>query len=101
MAKFELSGFLSKDPEMKYFESGKVKTTLSIPESKGKDFPTIWRSLEAWGAVAESLGSLTKGNRIKCTGFTKVESYNKDDKEVIKDTWVIETFGIIEKKENK
>lgn len=99
MAKFELQGFLSKDPDMKYFDSGAVKTTISIPESKGKDEPTIWRNCEAWGNVAECLGELSKGDRIKCTGYTKVESYTKDSQEVIKDVWNIETFGKIEKKD--
>jgi single-stranded DNA-binding protein len=101
MANFELTGFLAQDPEIKYFESGKNKTSFSIPESKGKEHPTIWRHLEAWGTVAEALMELKKNDRIKCTGFTKVESYNnKDGKEVIKDVWVVETFGIIDKKES-
>ena len=100
MAQFTLSGFLSKDPEMHYFETGSVKASCSIPESKGKDQPTIWRNLEAWGSVAEAFGQLKKGSRIKCTGFTKVDSYDKDGQQIIKDVWIVETFGIIDKKES-
>lgn len=97
--RFEIQGFLAKDPEMKYFESGAVKTTISIPESKGKEHPTIWRYLEAWGSIAEIVGELHKGDRIKCTGYTTVDSYTKDGEEIVKDTYRLETIGKIDKKD--
>lgn len=100
MAKFELIGFLAKDPEIKYFESGKVKTACSIPERKGRDKPTVWRNLEAWGSVAEALSQFKKSDRLKLTGFTKEDSYTKDGVEIIKDIWVVETIGKIDKKES-
>lgn len=100
MSKFELIGFLAKDPETKYFETGRVKTSFSIPESKGKDYPTMWRNIEAWGSVAEAMDGLFKGDMVKITGYTKVDSYTKDGNEIIKDVWVAETFGKIDKKDN-
>ena len=50
-------GRVGQDPEMKYFESGKVKTTFSLAvnrwDSKTKGEVTDWFNIELWDKLAE------------------------------------------------
>ena len=55
-----LVGRAGQDPEMKYFESGKVKTTFSVAvsrwDSKTKAEVTDWFNVELWDKLAEVAG---------------------------------------------
>lgn len=74
------SGYLSADPDVRYFESGKCKTTFSIPLSKGKDSETLWLNCEAWNRTAEKCGELKKGNEVLVFGYFKEVEYEAKDK---------------------
>ena len=63
-----LVGRAGQDPEMKYFESGKVKTSFSIAinrwDSKVKDNVTDWFNVELWDKVAEVAGEYVKKGKL-------------------------------------
>ncbi|MDJ0713692.1 MAG: single-stranded DNA-binding protein [Prochloraceae cyanobacterium] len=74
-----LVGRAGKDPDIKYFESGSVKCTLSLavnrPTSKS-DKPD-WFNLEIWGKTAEVAGNyVRKGSLIGIQGYLKIETWN-------------------------
>ncbi|HSA06931.1 MAG TPA: single-stranded DNA-binding protein [Candidatus Gastranaerophilales bacterium] len=61
-----LVGRVGQDPEMKYFESGKAKTTLSIAVNrwtKGGE-KTDWFRIELWDKQAEVAGEYVKKGRL-------------------------------------
>ncbi len=57
-------GRAGQDPEMKYFDSGKVKTTFSVAvsrwDAKSKAEVTDWFNIELWDKVAEVAGEYVK-----------------------------------------
>lgn len=59
-------GRVGQDPEMKYFESGKVKTTFSVAVNRwAKDGEkTDWFSIELWDKNAEVAGEYVKKGRL-------------------------------------
>ena len=63
-------GRAGQDPEMKYFESGKVKTTFSVAvsrwDSKTKAEVTDWFNIELWDKLAEIAGEYVKKGRQVC-----------------------------------
>lgn len=63
-----LVGRAGQDPEMKYFESGKVKTTFSVAinrwDSKVKENVTDWFNVELWDKVAEVAGEYVKKGKL-------------------------------------
>lgn len=71
-----LAGNLGKDPELKYFESGKCKAQGSIALSRGKTSPTDWVKWEAWGKTAELISNYcVKGSKIGVIGRLKVDRW--------------------------
>lgn len=75
-------GNVGQDPEMKYFESGSVKTTMSIAVNRReKDADkTDWFRIELWGRNAEIAGEyVRKGSMVGIEG--KLEFNNWTDKE--------------------
>jgi len=64
-------GHVGQDPEMKYFESGSVKTTMSIAVNRGQkdNDKTDWFKIELWGRIAEIAGEyVRKGSLIGIEG---------------------------------
>ncbi len=63
-------GRVGQDPEIKYFESGKVKTTFSVAVSrwdyKTKSEATDWFNIELWDKQAEVAGEYVKKGRQVC-----------------------------------
>ncbi len=63
-------GRAGQDPEVKYFESGKVKTTFSVAVSrwdyKSKAETTDWFNIELWDKSAEIAGEYVKKGRQVC-----------------------------------
>lgn len=57
-------GRAGQDAEIKYFESGKVKTTFSLAvgrwDSKTKEEVTDWYNIEVWDKQAEFAGEYVK-----------------------------------------
>lgn len=65
-----LVGRTGKDPEMRYFESGRVKTTFSLAVNRPtKERETDWFDVELWGRQAEIAGEyVRKGNLVGIEG---------------------------------
>ena len=59
-------GRVGQDPEMKYFESGKVKTSISVAVNRWtKDGDkTDWYNIELWDKSAEFTGEYVKKGRL-------------------------------------
>jgi len=73
-----LVGRAGRDPEMKYFESGGVKCSLTLAvnrRSKRTDEPD-WFELEIWGKTAEVAGNyVRKGSLIGVKGAVKFDHW--------------------------
>lgn len=79
-----LVGRVGQDPEMKYFESGKVKTTFSVAvnrwNSAAKKEIADWFYIELWDKLAERAGEyIKKGRLISVEGRLDISSWT--DKE--------------------
>ena len=61
-------GRAGQDAEIKYFESGKVKTTFSLAvnrwDYKAKEETTDWYNIEVWDKQAEFAGEYLKKGRL-------------------------------------
>ena len=61
-------GSVGQDPEMKYFDSGKVKTNFSLAvnrwDSRTKEEATDWFNIEVWDKQAEVAGEWVKKGRL-------------------------------------
>jgi single-strand DNA-binding protein len=68
--KVMLVGRAGQNPEVKYFESGSVKTSISIavrPPYKSEE--ALWFDLVAWGNQAEVIANyVKKGSQFAITG---------------------------------
>ena len=79
-------GYLGKDPEVRFTQSGKAVTTLSVGCTRSyidgngeRQQLTDWVRVVAFGVLAESAGDkLLKGDKVIVTGRVTTRSY--DDK---------------------
>ncbi len=76
-----LVGRAGRDPEMRYFESGKVVTTFSIAVNRPvKDAQTDWFDIELWGKQAEIAGEyVKKGSLIGIEGKIRWDSWTSKE----------------------
>lgn len=73
--KVDLVGRVGQEPEIKYFESGAVKASLTLAVKPPlKSETPMWWDLELWGKQAEVAASYThKGSTIGISGELKFE----------------------------
>ncbi|MBW4433188.1 MAG: single-stranded DNA-binding protein [Pelatocladus maniniholoensis HA4357-MV3] len=66
----QLVGRVGQNPEIRYFESGTVKTALTIAiKPPYKSDAPLWFDLEAWGNIAEIAAQyVKKGSTIGISG---------------------------------
>lgn len=77
-----LVGRVGQDPDMKYFESGKVKTTFSIAVNRwAKDGDkTDWFNIELWDKSAEIAGEyVKKGKLVGIEGKLDISKWKDSD----------------------
>ena len=76
-----LIGRAGKDPEIRYFESGKVVTTFSMAVNRPmKDAQTDWFDIEIWGKQAEIAGEyVKKGSLIGIEGRLRWDTWTSKD----------------------
>lgn len=82
-----ITGRVGQDPEMRYFDSGKVKTTFSIAvnrwDSRTKEEITDWFNVEVWDKQAEFAGEwVKKGSLIGVEGRVGVSKWQAQDGEM-------------------
>lgn len=71
-----LAGRTGKDPDVKYFESGAIKTVTSLAVRRTST-DTDWFNLEFWGKTAEVAGNyVSKGGLIGVNGFIKFDEWS-------------------------
>ena len=73
-------GRAGQDAEIKYFESGKVKTTFSLAvnrwDSKTKEDTTDWYNIEVWDKQAEFAGEyIKKGRQVAVDGRISISKW--------------------------
>lgn len=67
-------GKVAKDPEAR--ANGKAQG-FSIPVSKGKDQPTTWVRVTAWGKTAEYVAQyVKKGSLVACSGSIETREFD-------------------------
>lgn len=74
-------GRAGQDPEIKYFESGKVKTSFSLAvnrwDAKTKSEIADWFSIDVWDKQAEFAGEyVKKGRLVVVDGRIAVNKWN-------------------------
>jgi single-strand DNA-binding protein len=78
--KVHLVGRAGRDPEVKYFDSGKVvcNFTLAVNRVSGnRDEPPDWFDLEIWGKTAEiAKNYVRKGSLVGISGSLKFDRWN-------------------------
>ena len=78
----EFSGNLTRDPELRYGQSGTPWVTFTVAETRGRDDnkkTTFWEC-KAFGEMAEHIGeSFAKGQRVIVDGSAETEQW--EDKE--------------------
>jgi single-strand DNA-binding protein len=82
-AKVQLMGRTGKDPDVKYFENGTVKASISVAVSRKynsnageSNEKTDWVNCVAWGKTAEILANfITKGDLVLFDGALVTESW--------------------------
>jgi single-strand DNA-binding protein len=89
LCNLSIVGRCGQDPEVRYFESGAVKTTITIAVNKrtrNKDEPPNWFNLEAWSSTAQVMADyVRKGSQIGINGTIKIETWQ--DRETGHDRW--------------
>ncbi len=80
-------GRVGQDPEMKYFESGKVRTTFSVAvnrwNAKEKAETTDWFNVDVWDKQAEIAGEwVKKGRLVGVEGRIAVNKWQTPDGEM-------------------
>jgi single-strand DNA-binding protein len=73
-----LVGRVGRDPEVRYFESGKVLSTLTLAVNRrSKNDEPDWFNLEIWGKTAEIAANyVRKGSLIGIQGQLKIETWS-------------------------
>jgi single-strand DNA-binding protein len=67
-----VTGYVAKDPEAR----GNGPVGFSIPVSKGKDKPTTWVRVSAWGKTAEYVSQyIKKGSLVSVSGAIELREY--------------------------
>ena len=93
MNKVILVGRLTKDPDVRYTQTGKcvASFSLAVDRGYGENKDTDFIPIVVWDKIAEICGNnLTKGQKVLIDGRLQVRSY--DDKTGQK-RWVTEVIG--------
>ena len=93
-------GRLTRDPELRYTQSGKAVCTFSIAvdDGYGENKKAYFFPVVVWGKTAETCGkSLTKGRKVAVTGKLTTRQYeNNEGKKVTVFEIVADAFGGVE-----
>ena len=96
---FEI-GRLTRDPEIRYTQSGKAVCTFSIAvdDGYGENKKAYFFPVVVWGKTAETCGkSLTKGRKVAVTGKLTTRQYeNNEGKKLTVFEIVADAFGGVE-----
>ena len=79
-------GRTGQDPEVKYFDSGKVRTSFSVAvnrwDAASKSEVTDWYNIEVWDKQAETAGEyIKKGRLVAIDGRLRFNKWTSPDGE--------------------
>ena len=81
-------GNLTRDPELRFTQSGVALCSFSIASNRRKKVGDEWEDVTsffnctAWQSLAENIASsLTKGDRVLATGYMEQRSYETQEGE--------------------
>lgn len=98
--KIVLTGNLTKDPEVKYTQSGKAVAMFSIAvnDGFGDNQKTYYPNIVVWGKTAETVGNnLVKGSKVGVVGKLTTRSYDNSAGQKVYVTEVVaDMYGGIE-----
>lgn len=106
MAQIAFSGNVVAQPEIKFAASGKAVAKARVAENhralnrdtqQWEDQGTSWRNIVAFGAQAERLAELQKGNTVVVIGRESSRAYSKDGEERQWTEVAVDTFGVVPK----
>ena len=71
------SGNLTRDPELRYGQSGTPWVTFTVAETRGRDDnkKTTFRECKAFGDMAEHVAEFSKGQRLIVDGSAETEQW--------------------------
>ncbi len=99
MNKVHLIGRLTRDPEIRYTQSGKAmaRFTLAIDDGYGDNKRTDFPTVTVWGKTAETIGnSLHKGSKVAVNGKITTSSYEKDGQKIYTTEVTADMYGGVE-----
>jgi single stranded DNA-binding protein (ssb) len=80
MNRCQFMGRLTKDPEVKYTQTGKAVASFTIAVRRYKSEETDFINCVAWNVLAESCGNeLQKGQLVAVDGRLQIRSYDAQD----------------------
>jgi single-strand DNA-binding protein len=94
-----LSGNLTRDPDVKYTQSGTAVATFSIAvnDGYGDNQKTYYPNIVVWGKTAETVGkNLTKGSKVGVVGKLTSRSYESNGQKKYITEIVADMYGGIE-----
>ena len=98
--KVVLTGNLTKDPDVKYTQSGKAVAMFSIAvnDGFGDNQKTYYPNIVVWGKTAETVGNnLAKGSKVGVVGKLTTRSYDNSAGQKVYVTEVVaDMYGGIE-----
>ena len=98
--KIVLTGNLTKDPDVKYTQSGKAVAMFSIAvnDGFGDNQKTYYPNIVVWGKTAETVGNnLVKGSKVGVVGKLTTRSYDNSAGQKVYVTEVVaDMYGGIE-----
>lgn len=107
MNKAILVGRLTKDPEIRYTQSGKAVGNFTLAVDRGyrgygDKKETDFIPIVVWGKVAETCGNyLTKGQKVLIDGHIRVDNYEKDGQKRWRTMVVANRVEFLERKKDQ
>lgn len=72
------SGNLGKDPDVRYFEDGKMVANFNLAV-EGRKGQTLWIGVKVWGKPAQVIADyVRKGSKLIVSGELQEETWEKD-----------------------
>ena len=96
------SGNVGKDPELRYFESGKTVANFNIAVEGRKGSDPLWLAVKVWGKGAAVIGDyVKKGSRLIVSGELEMETWEKEGKQNSKLALNCQSFTLLDSKKDR
>lgn len=94
------SGNLGRDPEVRYFDDGKMVASFSIAV-EGRKGQTLWMAVKVWGKMAQVIADyVRKGSKLIVSGELQEETWEKDGQKKSKFVLNCQNFTMLDGKKS-